>query len=77
MARRLRIEYPGALYHVINRGNYRRDLFQSTGAAEAFLETLFEAAGRYRWRIHAYVLIRNHYHVARETPEPNLIDGMH
>ncbi len=42
MARRLRIEYPGAIHHVINRGNYRRDLFESVGAAEAFLRTLFE-----------------------------------
>jgi len=45
MARRLRIEYPGALHHVMNRGNYRRDLFESAGAVEAFLRVLFEAAG--------------------------------
>jgi putative transposase len=42
MARRLRIEYPGARHHVINRGNYRRDLFETVGAAEAFLRVLFE-----------------------------------
>ena len=52
MARRLRIEYPGALHHVINRGNYRRDLFESVGAAEAFLVTLFEAADKFGWRVH-------------------------
>jgi len=77
MARKLRIQFPGALYHVINRGNYRRDLFETTGAAESFLQTMAEAVGRYGWRLHAYVLMRNHYHLALETPEPNLVDGMH
>lgn len=77
MARKLRIEYPGALHHVINRGNYRRDLFESVGAAEAFLRTLTEAAGKYGWRLHAYVLMRNHFHIAVETPEPTLGEGMH
>jgi REP element-mobilizing transposase RayT len=60
MARKLRIEYPGAIYHVINRGNYRRDLFESVGAAEAFLRVLFETTGQFGWRVYAYVLMRNH-----------------
>ena len=77
MARRLRIEYPGAMHHVINRGNYRRDLFENAGAAEAFLRTLFEAAAKFGWRVHAYVLMRNHFHLAVETPEPTLGEGMH
>ena len=77
MARRLRIEYPGAMHHVINRGNYRRDLFESVGAAEAFLRTLFEGATKFGWRVHAYVLMRNHFHLAVETPEPTLGEGMH
>ncbi len=77
MARGLRIEYEGALYHVINRGNYRRDVFESVGAAEAFVTALGEAAQRYGWKVHAYVVMRNHYHVAVETPKPNLGDGMH
>lgn len=77
MARKLRIAYPGALYHVINRGNYRRDVFETTGAAEAFLRVLAEATAIYGWRIHAYVLMRNHYHFALETPQPNLVGGMH
>lgn len=77
MARRLRIEYPGALHHVINRGNYRRDLFENVGAAEAFLRVLFEAADQYDWWVHAYVLMRNHFHLAIETPRPNLGEGMH
>lgn len=77
MARRLRIEYPGAMHHVINRGNYRRDLFESVGAAEAFLVTLFQAADKFGWRVHAYVLMRNHFHLAVETTEPTLGEGMH
>jgi REP element-mobilizing transposase RayT len=77
MARKLRIEYPGAKYHIINRGNYRRDLFESTGAGEAFLTALGEAAGRHGWRLFAYVLMRNHFHLAIETPQPNLVEGMH
>ena len=77
MARKLRIQYAGALYHVINRGNYRRDLFVNAGEAQAFVETLKEAAARMGWKVHAYVLMRNHYHLALETPEPNLVAGMH
>lgn len=77
MARRLRIEFPGAVYHVLNRGNYRRDLFLSAGEAGAFVKALEEAAAIYGWRIHAYALMRNHYHLAIETPVPNLKAGMH
>ena len=77
MARKLRIEYPGAIYHLINRGNYRRDLFETPGAAESFLKALAETAQRFEWRIFAYVLMRNHFHLAIETPQPNLVDGMH
>jgi putative transposase len=76
VARKLRFEYAGACYHVLNRGNYRRDLFAPKGAAESFRECLFEAAGRFRWRLHAFVIMRNHFHLAVETPEPNLSDGM-
>ncbi len=65
------------MYHVINRGNYRRDLFASPGEAKAFLETVREAKERMGWRVHAYALMRNHYHLALETPEPNLAEGMH
>ena len=77
MARRLRMEQAGGFYHVINRGNYRRDLFESTGAAEAFLRTLFEAAKRFQWTVYAYILMRNHFHLAVETREPTLGEGMH
>jgi REP element-mobilizing transposase RayT len=77
MARKLRIQFPGAIYHVINRGNYRRDLFVSPGEALAFLATIKEAQALMGWRVHAYALMRNHYHLALETPEPNLVEGMH
>lgn len=77
MARKLRIQYEGALYHVINRGNYRRDVFESVGAAQAFEEALMEACEVNGWRLHAYVVMRNHYHLAVETPRANLVEGMH
>ena len=76
MARKLRIEYEGALYHVINRGNYRADIFASDGAREAFEECLWEACEKTGWRVHAYVIMRNHYHVALETPNGDLVAGM-
>ena len=77
MARKLRIQFPGARYHVINRGNYRSDIYASEGAALSFLRTVTEAAQRFGWRLHAYVIMRNHYHLAVETPLPNLVEGMH
>ena len=76
MARKLRIEFGGACYHVINRGNYRRNLFVGKGAAESFRGCLFEACERFGWRLHAFVIMRNHFHIAVETPEPNLSAGM-
>ena len=76
MPRKQRIEYPGAVYHVISRGNYRKDLFTHAKTAEAFERTIFEAAKRCGWRLYAYVIMSNHYHLAIETPEPNLVAGM-
>jgi REP element-mobilizing transposase RayT len=72
----LRVEYAGACFHVINRGNYRRNLFTGTGAAEAFVRTLGEAATKYGWRVHAFVVMSNHFHLAVELTEPNLSEGM-
>lgn len=76
MPRKLRLEYAGACYHVINRGNYRRDLLAMKGAADSFVTCLYEAAERFGWRLHAFVVMSNHFHLALETPEPNLSDGM-
>jgi len=77
VARKLRLQFPGAIYHVINRGNYRRDVFESAGAAMAFEECLFEACEQAGWRLSAYVIMRNHFHLAVETPRANLVEGMH
>jgi putative transposase len=76
MARTARLEYAEACYHVINRGNYRRDLFAGEGTAAAFERVLWEACARFGWRLHAYVIMRNHFHLALQTPEPNLSAGM-
>lgn len=76
MARKLRLEFAGACYHVFNRGNYRRDLFAGKGAAESFQDCLGEACVSFGWLIHAYAIMRNHFHLAVETPEPNLSTGM-
>lgn len=75
--RRLRIQEEAGVYHVINRGNYRSDVFGTEGASDAFEVTLGESCERYGWNVHAYVLMRNHFHLALETPQPNLADGMH
>lgn len=71
------MEEAGGLYHVINRGNYRQPVFGSVGAAQAFEITLWETVERFGWKVHAYVLMTNHYHLALETPRPNLVGGMH
>ena len=72
----MRIEYAGGRYHVINRGNFRSNLFTGRGGAEAFERALGEAAQKYGWRVHAYVVMRNHFHLAIELTEPNLSKGM-
>jgi REP element-mobilizing transposase RayT len=76
MARKLRLEFPGACYHVINRGNYRFDIFRSDATKSAFEALLFETCEKSHWLLHAFTLMRNHYHLAIETPEGNLVDGM-
>ena len=75
MARKPRLEFAGAIYHVISRGNYRKELFEG-GTAGAFEKTLFEACTKCGWLLHAYVIMSNHYHLAMETPEANLVEGM-
>jgi putative transposase len=77
MARKLRLEFPGACYHVINRGNYRADIFKTSGAKMAFEACLFEACAKSGWLLHAFVVMRNHFHLAIETPAGNLVSGMH
>ena len=76
MARKPRLEFEGAIDHVINRGNYRKDVFSDERAAGAFEKALFEVCEKCRWTVHAYVVMRNHFHLAVETPEANLVSGM-
>jgi putative transposase len=76
MPRKLRLEFPGARYHVINRGNYRADVFGSDHTKTAFEDCLWEACEKWSWLLHAFVLMRNHFHLAIETPEANLVRGM-
>ena len=58
MARKLRLEFPGACYHVINRGNYRADLFKTEKTKAAFEACLFEACWKSDWVLHAFVIMR-------------------
>ena len=72
MARPLRIEYPGAYYHICSRGNEQKDVFKSRRDREKFLPYLGSATERYGAAIHGYCLMSNHYHLFLETPEANL-----
>jgi putative transposase len=76
MARPLRIAFPGACYHVTVRGNERRPIFRDDRDRTRFLERLAEMVSRYRLVLHAYVLMRNHYHLLVETPQANLSRAM-
>jgi REP element-mobilizing transposase RayT len=76
MARKLRLEFPGACYHVINRGNYRSDIFAADRTKKAFEDCLFEACEKSGWLLVAYIMMRNHFHLALETPHGNLVTGM-
>ncbi len=77
MARNPRVQFPGAIYHVTNRGNDRDNLFATPAAASAFIDCLWEVCEQTKWKIHAYCMLRNHYHLAIETPEGNLVEGVH
>ena len=72
MAGPLRIEFPGAFYHVTSRGNERKDIFKSNVDREKFLSYLASAQEKYEAIIHAYCLMPNHYHLMIETPLGNL-----
>lgn len=76
MSRRLRLEFPGALYHVTSRGNARQAIFLDDGDREHFLSRLAGEVDVSGWRCHAYCLMGNHYHLLLETPEANLARGM-
>lgn len=76
MARAIRVQYEGAWYHVMARGNRRAPIYVDDGDREMFLKALGEASGMTGWEIHAWVLMGNHYHMVIRTPEANLVGGM-
>src|SRR3954466_9749039 len=76
MPRKLRLEYPGAIYHVMSRGNRREDIFLCDVDRHDFLATLAEACQKTGWQVHAYCLMKNHFHLVVQTPQANLVDGM-
>ena len=76
MARQLRNEHPGAVYHVTSRGNRREPIFQDAVDTTAFLTGLARVVRDCAWLCHAYCLMENHFHLVVETPRPNLAIGM-
>ena len=76
MTRPLRLEFPGAVYHLTSRGNARQRIFFSDTDRAIFLETLSQVISRYGWICHAYCLMANHYHLLIETRKPSLSLGM-
>jgi REP-associated tyrosine transposase len=77
MARRNRVQLAGALYHAGTRGIRRSPIFLSDDDRVLFLAILGDVVRRFGWQCRAYCLMTNHYHVALQTPDPNIGDGMH
>src|SRR6266487_2377554 len=76
MPRKLRVEYEGAIYHVLNRGNRREPIFRDDEDREIFRQTLDQVCAKTDWQVHAYCLMGNHFHLVVETPRANLVAGM-
>ena len=76
MTRPLRIQYPGAFFHITSRGNRRRTIFHDALDCESFLRQLKTCVVRYRWKCISYCLMRNHYHLLVQIQEENLSEGM-
>ena len=76
MARPLRLEFPGALYHITSRGNAKQDVFWDDADRTSFLNLLGQEVRQQEWKCYSYCLMDNHYHLIIETPEGNLISGM-
>ena len=76
MPRKLRMEYEGAIYHVMNRGDRREPIFADDQDRECFIATLGAACAKTDWQIHALCLMPNHFHLVLETPGGNLVAGM-
>ena len=76
MARPLRLEFAGALYHITSRGDRRENIYEDDADRRMFMSLLDQVSKSYNWRCHAYCLMDNHYHLLVETPEGNLSQGM-
>ena len=76
MARQLRVEYEGAIYHVMSRGDRKENIFWDDRDRQVFLRTLDETCEKTGWQVHAYCLMGNHFHLVIETPQPTLVKGM-
>lgn len=76
MPRQPRIQYPGAIYHIMSRGDRKKDIYESDVDRQDFLKTLAETCEKTGFQIHAYCLMRNHFHLVVETPNANLVEGM-
>src|SRR5438093_1385715 len=76
MARKLRVQYPDAIYHVMNRGDRREPIFKDDADRHRWVETLGECCEKTDWQVHAYCLMSNHFHLVLETPKANLVAGM-
>ena len=76
VSRKLRIQYPGAMYHLMNRGDHSEAIFRDDKDRQGFLLTLEQACEKTAWQVHSYCLMSNHFHLVVETPEPNLVEGM-
>lgn len=76
MARKLRIQFPGALYHLLSRGDRREAIVRDDVDRARFIETLSEACGKTGWKVLAFSLLSDHFHMLLTTPKPNLVEGM-
>ena len=72
----MRVEYEGAIYHVMNRGDRQEPIFTDDHDAQEFVKALGEVCKRTDWEVHAYCLMTNHFHLVVETPKANLVAGM-
>jgi REP element-mobilizing transposase RayT len=76
MVRRLRVQYPGAIYHVMARGNGRQDIVRDDADRDRLQQEFGRAAVRCSWSVYAFVILSNHLHVVLKTPQPDLARGM-
>ncbi len=75
MPRKARVDFPGVVYLLPDRGDRQENIFVDRTDRESFLQTLGQICERSGWRAHAWVLMGNHFHLLLETPEPNLVAG--